>query len=109
MLNEREIESCYLGQFIPVHYHHNMLMDQNRMHSFKSAIYHAVKPLTSAYVGFSDLHEEQQEKYSDESQKERRRKLSCEALEEDVTDVKIPGIHCQWRGLTNPAGSNVRK
>jgi predicted RNA methylase len=44
MLNEREIESCYLGQFIPVHYHHNMLMDQNRMHSFKSAIYHAVKP-----------------------------------------------------------------
>jgi predicted RNA methylase len=28
MLNEREIESCYLGQFIPVHYHHNMLMDQ---------------------------------------------------------------------------------
>jgi predicted RNA methylase len=44
MLNEREIESCYLGQFIPVHYHHNMLMDQNRMHGFKSAIFHAVKP-----------------------------------------------------------------
>ena len=44
MLNERDIESCYLGQFIPVHYHHNMLMDQNRMHSFKSAIFHAVKP-----------------------------------------------------------------
>ena len=44
MLNEREIESCYLGQFIPVHYHHNMLMDQNRMHSFKSAIFHTVKP-----------------------------------------------------------------
>jgi predicted RNA methylase len=44
MLNEREIESSYLGQFIPVHYHHNMLMDQNRMHSFKSAIFHAVKP-----------------------------------------------------------------
>ncbi|MDN4054963.1 methyltransferase domain-containing protein [Massilia sp. YIM B02763] len=44
MLNEREIESCYLGQFIPVHYHHNMLMDQNRMHSFKAAIRHAVKP-----------------------------------------------------------------
>lgn len=44
MLNEREIESCYLGQFIPVHYHHNMLMDQNRMHSFKSAIHYAVKP-----------------------------------------------------------------
>lgn len=44
MLNEREIESCYLGQFIPVHYHHNMLMDQSRMHGFKSAIFHAVKP-----------------------------------------------------------------
>ena len=44
MLNEREIESCYLGQFIPVHYHHNMLMDQNRMLSFKAAIQHAVKP-----------------------------------------------------------------
>ncbi len=44
MLNEREIESCYLGQFIPVHYHHNMLMDQNRMHSFKSAINYSVFP-----------------------------------------------------------------
>ena len=44
MLTEREIESCYLGQFIPVHYHHNMLMDQNRMHGFKSAINYAVKP-----------------------------------------------------------------
>ena len=44
MLNEREIESCYLGQFIPVHYHHNMLMDQNRMHNFKSAIHYAVRP-----------------------------------------------------------------
>jgi protein arginine N-methyltransferase 1 len=44
MLNEREIESCYLGQFIPVHYHHNMLMDQNRMVSFKSAINYTVFP-----------------------------------------------------------------
>jgi type I protein arginine methyltransferase len=44
MLNEREIESCYLGQFIPVHYHHNMLMDQNRMNSFQEAIAYAVKP-----------------------------------------------------------------
>jgi predicted RNA methylase len=44
MLDEREVESCYLGQFIPVHYHHNMLMDQNRMHSFKSAIDYAVFP-----------------------------------------------------------------
>jgi predicted RNA methylase len=44
MLNEREIESCYLGQFIPVHYHHNMLMDGNRMANFKAAIEYAVKP-----------------------------------------------------------------
>ncbi|MDL2355784.1 MAG: methyltransferase domain-containing protein [Pseudomonadota bacterium] len=44
MLTEREIESCYLGQFIPVHYHHNMLMDQNRMHGFKMAINYAVRP-----------------------------------------------------------------
>ncbi|WP_395408176.1 methyltransferase domain-containing protein [Pseudoduganella sp. UC29_106] len=44
MLNEREIESCYLGQFIPVHYHHNMLMDANRMVNFKAAIEYAVKP-----------------------------------------------------------------
>ena len=44
MLNEREIESCYLGQFIPLHYHHNMLMDQNRMLGFKSAIDYVVKP-----------------------------------------------------------------
>jgi len=38
MLNEREAESCYLGQFIPVQYHHNMLMDANRMDNFKAAI-----------------------------------------------------------------------
>jgi predicted RNA methylase len=44
MLNEREIESCYLGQFIPVHYHHNMLMDANRMHNFKAAIEYVVRP-----------------------------------------------------------------
>ena len=44
MLNEREIESCYLGQFIPVHYHHNMLMDGNRMGAFRNAIGHAVRP-----------------------------------------------------------------
>ncbi|MBI1890851.1 MAG: methyltransferase domain-containing protein [Burkholderiales bacterium] len=44
MLNEREIESCYLGQFIPVHYHHNMLMDENRMKNFRAAIDHAVFP-----------------------------------------------------------------
>ncbi len=44
MLDESEIESCYLGQFIPLHYHHNMLADQSRMHGFKSAIAYAVRP-----------------------------------------------------------------
>ncbi|HJV85103.1 MAG TPA: methyltransferase domain-containing protein [Noviherbaspirillum sp.] len=44
MLAEREIESCYLGQFIPLHYHHNMLMDSRRMQGFKAAIAHAVFP-----------------------------------------------------------------
>lgn len=44
MLSEREIESCYLGQFIPLQYHHNMLMDANRMKNFKAAIDYAVFP-----------------------------------------------------------------
>lgn len=44
MLTERELESCYLGQFIPLHYHHNMLMDDRRMQGFKAAINHAVFP-----------------------------------------------------------------
>ncbi len=44
MLTERELESCYLGQFIPLHYHHNMLMDGRRMQGFKAAIEHAVFP-----------------------------------------------------------------
>ena len=37
-------EQCALGQFIPAHYHHNMLMDGNRMRSFRSAIEYAVRP-----------------------------------------------------------------
>lgn len=44
MRSEKEIESSYLGQFIPVHYHHNMLMDVNRMANFKAAIDYAVFP-----------------------------------------------------------------
>ncbi len=44
MLTEREVESCYLGQFIPVHYHHNMLMDESRMQSFRAAIDQVVFP-----------------------------------------------------------------
>jgi predicted RNA methylase len=41
-VSEDEAESHYLGQFIPLHYHHNMLMDENRMGSFKAAIDHTV-------------------------------------------------------------------
>jgi predicted RNA methylase len=41
-MREDEAESHYLGQFIPLHYHHNMLMDENRMGSFKAAIAHTV-------------------------------------------------------------------
>ncbi len=37
-------EDCYLGQFIPLQYHHNMLMDQYRMSSFKAAIDATVFP-----------------------------------------------------------------
>ena len=44
MLTEREIESCYLGQFIPLHYHHNRLMDERRMQGFKAAIEAVVFP-----------------------------------------------------------------
>jgi predicted RNA methylase len=37
-------EDCYLGQFIPLQYHHHMLMDQCRMSSFKAAIDATVFP-----------------------------------------------------------------
>ena len=42
LVSEDEAEQNYLGQFIPLHYHHNMLMDQNRMRGFKAAIDHVV-------------------------------------------------------------------
>ncbi len=41
-LHEDEAEKHYLGQFIPLHYHHNMLMDKNRMDNFRTAIEFAV-------------------------------------------------------------------
>jgi predicted RNA methylase len=37
-LHEDAAENHYLGQFIPLHYHHNMLTDKNRMDNFKTAI-----------------------------------------------------------------------
>src|SRR3569832_1422537 len=41
MTRHRDAE---LGQFIPLHYHYNMLNDTARMHGFKAAIDHAVHP-----------------------------------------------------------------
>lgn len=41
-LHEENAEAHYLGQFIPLHYHHNMLKDENRMSNFKAAIDHLV-------------------------------------------------------------------
>lgn len=41
-LHDDEAETHYLGQFIPLHYHHNMLKDENRMSNFKAAINHVV-------------------------------------------------------------------
>lgn len=41
-MHEDEAGSHYLGQFIPLHYHHNMLIDENRMSNFKAAIEHVV-------------------------------------------------------------------
>lgn len=38
ILHEDAAENHYLGQFIPLHYHHNMLTDKNRMENFKAAI-----------------------------------------------------------------------
>jgi protein arginine N-methyltransferase 1 len=44
VVTEKEAEGAYLGQFIPLQYHHSMLMDVNRMRPFKAAIDFVVKP-----------------------------------------------------------------
>lgn len=41
---KNKFESLELGQFIPLHYHHNMLNDTIRMKGFKEAINLVVKP-----------------------------------------------------------------
>ncbi|SET64977.1 Predicted RNA methylase [Nitrosomonas marina] len=41
---QNKFESLELGQFIPLHYHHNMLNDPHRMKGFKQAIDWVVKP-----------------------------------------------------------------
>lgn len=43
---EQDAEDNYLGQFIPLQYHHSMLMDPHRMQNFKAAIDHVVSPGT---------------------------------------------------------------
>lgn len=37
-ISDADDEPSHLGQFIPLHYHHNMLLDANRMGNFKAAI-----------------------------------------------------------------------
>ncbi|HSB97806.1 MAG TPA: methyltransferase domain-containing protein [Spongiibacteraceae bacterium] len=37
-------EDAQLGQFIPLHYHHNMLLDEARMQGFRAALDYAVQP-----------------------------------------------------------------
>jgi type I protein arginine methyltransferase len=37
-------DEAQLGQFIPVHYHHNMLQDEARMQGFRAALAYVVKP-----------------------------------------------------------------
>ncbi len=41
---QNKVESLELGQFIPLHYHYNMLNDNIRMKGFKAAIDMVVKP-----------------------------------------------------------------
>ncbi|MCP5242842.1 MAG: hypothetical protein H6940_05315 [Burkholderiales bacterium] len=41
---QNNYESLELGQFIPLHYHYNMLNDPHRMKGFKQAIDWVVKP-----------------------------------------------------------------
>ena len=44
-INElQDNNDCYLGQFIPVHYHHHMLISEYRMNAFKTAIEQTVSP-----------------------------------------------------------------
>ena len=51
-------------------------------HRYLRTIYQAIKPITTAYVGFSELHEEQQEKYRFFSNAEFRRRYV-----DDATDI----------------------
>jgi hypothetical protein len=57
-------------------------------HHYLRTMYQAIKPLTRAYVGFSELHEEQQEKYRFFSNAEFRRRYI-----DDATDVYAVHIY----------------
>jgi hypothetical protein len=60
----------------------------DQTHRYLRTIYEAVKPLTKAHVGFSDLHEEQQEKYRLFTNPEFRRRYI-----DDATDVYAMHIY----------------
>lgn len=57
-------------------------ISQDQVHSYLRRAYEAMKPLTTRYVGFSDLHEEEQEKYRLFTSDEFRRRYI-----DDATDV----------------------
>lgn len=57
-------------------------ISQDQVHSYLRRVYEAIKPLTTRYVGFSDLHEEEQEKYRLFTRDDFRRRYI-----DDATDV----------------------
>ncbi len=63
-------------------YPQQLNVSRDETHEYLRAAYEAAKPLTAAPVGFSDLHEEQQEKYRHFTDAEFRRRYI-----DDATDV----------------------
>jgi len=63
-------------------YPQQLRVSNDETHAYLRAAYQAVKPLTTAHVGFSDLHEEEQEKYRLFTNAEFRRRYV-----DDATDV----------------------
>jgi hypothetical protein len=63
-------------------YPQRLHVSRDEAHAYLRAAYQAVKPLTTEHVGFSDLHEEEQEKYRLFTDAEFRRRYI-----DDATDV----------------------
>ena len=59
-----------------------LAISQDQVHSYLRRVYEAIKPLTTGYVGFSDLHEEEQQKYRLFTSEDFRRRYI-----DDATDV----------------------